>query len=419
MLNLLEQKAKDLDAQDPLKDLRKSFAVPQKIYFCSHSLGLPPAVLFDEMPKHLNMWSEFGAEGWFNEKCDWATFSDRRLLSPLSRLLGAKSSEVVVMNSLTINLHLMMTSFYHPTPQRYKILMDAPAFSSDLYAINSHLQLHGLDPEKALVILRPRRGNFCLSLDEIEQVLSQEGEQIALILLSPVNYLTGQALDMPKIIRLARQKQCFIGFDLAHAAGNVVLKLHEWGVDFAVGCSYKYLCAGPGSTGFAFVHERYHSTCLPRLSGWWGNDLQTRFQMQKKFIPSGDASGWQVSTPSMLSMIAFATSLQMYDQVGIESLRKKAELQALFLLELFDEISCKNLTLLTPRSLPERGCQTSFLIENFAECCLKELQKKNVICDFRPPNVIRVAPSPLYNTFYEIYKFACILSEILGGMKNE
>ena len=415
MINLLEKyqaKATQLDIQDPLKQFRRRFALPKDpntIYFCNNSLGLPAVTTFTRMQEQLQRWSELGVEGWFEGKSNWYGSFDTPLKEPLSHLLGAKYDEVIVMNSLTVNLHLLLVSFYQPTNVRFKILIEGPTFPSDLYAIKSHICHHGLDPDEALIILEPRFGEHLLRHEDIEQVLSEEGESIALVFLSSVNFLTGQVLEMESITSLAKSKGCLVGYDIAHAAGNIPLKLHEWGVDFAVGCSYKYLCSGPGGPGIAYVHTSHHDKQLPRFSGWWGNDPKTRFQMQlqAEFIPYGGAYSWQVSTPSILAMTPLVASLEVFEEAGIDNLRKKSELQTAFLLELLELVPSSFFEIITPKLPKLRGGQLSLLIHKNSGECLQNLEKRGVICDFRPPNIIRVTPSPFYNTFDEIYQFVC------------
>ncbi len=412
------KKALQLDEEDPLKQLRTCFVLPKDpntIYFCNNSLGLPAAASFNRMQEQLQRWSELGVEGWFEGKSNWYGSFDDLLRKPLAQLLGAEYDEVVVMNSLTVNLHLLLVSFYQPTKKRFKILIEGPAFPSDLYAIKSHIRHHGLNPDEALIILEPRLGEHLLCQEDIEYALSKEGESISLVFLSSVNFLTGQVLEMETITALAKSKGCLVGYDIAHAAGNIPLKLHKWGVDFAVGCSYKYLCSGPGGPGIAYVHSSHHDKQLPRFSGWWGNDPKTRFQMQlqTEFIPYGGAYSWQVSTPSILAMTPLAASLEVFEKAGMDHLRKKSELQTAFLLELLEFAPSSVFEMITPKSPRLRGGQLSLLIHKNSEGCLKNLEKQGVICDFRPPNIIRVTPSPLYNTFDEIYKFACRFFEVL------
>ncbi len=402
-----------LDAEDPLQPIRERFNLPkEKLYLCNNSLGLPPISAFTLMQEQLQRWAQVGVEGWFEEKAGWYTLFDNRLRGALARLLGAQEAEVIVMNSLTVNLHLLLVSFYRPTSNRYKILIESPIFPSDLYAIKSHLALHGWDPEKALIILEPRAGEYTLRHEDIEDALLRESSSLALVYFSSVNFLTGQVLDTQAITRKAKDVGAIVGFDLAHAAGNIPLQLHEWGVDFAVGCSYKYLCSGPGGPGLAYVHADHHEKKLFRLSGWWGNDPETRFQMQlqPEFIPFGGASSWQVSTPSILSMAPLIASLEIFDEIGMEAFRKKSEKLTTFLLQELAKLSSDKFTIITPT---ERGCQLSLLFKEDAENTLHRLEAEGVICDFRPPNILRVTPSPLYTSFAEIAEFVSRLRNCL------
>lgn len=411
----LKAKALNLDSEDRLKYLRDQFVIPQhKIYLCSNSLGLPTRASINDMQQQINTWSEHGAHGWFHGKNNWYTALDEKIRQSLSIILGACLDEVAMMNSLTINLHLLLTSFYQPTKTRYKILIDTPTFSSDLYAIKSHLTHHGLNPDDALLMVKPRDNELLLRQEDIEKTIRNHGETIALVFFSSVNYLTGQAFDMSAITQLAQSQGCIVGFDLAHAAGNVPLQLHNHQIDFAVGCSYKYLCSGPGAPGFIFVHSKHHDKQFARLSGWWGNDPLTRFNMHElpEFTPHGGARSWSVSTPSVLAMTPCVSALQILADTGIDNLRNKSEKQTTFLLEVLEHLLV-DYSVITPTNLQERGCQISLKINSNAEEIQKKLLKSNIVCDFRPPHVIRIAPSPLYNTFEEIYVFATILSRVL------
>lgn len=406
-----QAKAAQLDSQDPLKTFRSRFALPkdpQTIYLCNNSLGLPAVSAKAKMQEQMERWEELGVEGWFKGKTNWYKSYDILLRNPLAHILGAEFDEVIVMNSLTVNLHLLLVSFYQPKPARFKILIEDPIFPSDLYAIKSHIEHHGLNPDEALITVKPRVGEYLLRNEDILQVIEEQGESIALVFLSSVNFLTGQVIDMESITKLAKNKGCVVGYDIAHAAGNIPLHLHAWGVDFAVGCSYKYLCSGPGGPGIAFVHSAHHDKQLPRFSGWWGNDPHTRFQMQLQpdFVPYGGAYSWQVSTPCILAMTPLVASLEIFEEAGMDRLRKKSELQTAFLLELLELVPSTSFEIITPKDPQQRGSQLSLLIHQNCEQRLQDLEMKGLICDFRPPNVIRVTPSPLYTTFAEIYQFA-------------
>lgn len=411
-----KEMALKLDVQDPLRRFRQCFALPNnKIYFCNNSLGLPARAVSSQMDAQIQRWANLGVEGWFQEKNDWYTSLDEPLRKPLAHLLGAEYEEVIVMNSLTVNLHLLLVSFYQPTATRYKIVIDSPCFPSDLYAIKSHIRYHGLDPAEALMILKPRPGEHLLRHADIEKLFREQGTSVALVFLSSVNFLTGQVLDMPKISHLAKSQGCIVGYDIAHAAGNIPLKLHEWNVDFAVGCSYKYLCSGPGGPGIAYVHSSHHQSSLPRFSGWWGNDPNKRFQMhlEPEFLPYGGAYSWQVSTPSILAMTPLVASMELFQEAGIQAIRKKSELQTAFLLDLLKRLPKSYFEIVTPEDPQERGCQISLLLYHPAEKVLESLEKFGVVCDFRPPNILRVTPSPLYNTFEEIDHFVHLLAAAL------
>lgn len=420
-LQAYEQQAHELDRLDPLKGYRDLFCIPidehqqPKTYLCHNSLGLPTKKAFSLMNSELQRWAHLGVESWFQGKESWYSSFDEPLKKALAHLLGASQEEVVVMNSLTMNLHLLMVSFYQPTSERYKILIDDPTFPSDLYAIQSHLRYHGYDPEEALIAVKPRIGEHCLHEEDIETILEQHGQEIALVFLNPVNFLTGQVLDIQKLSQIAKRQGCIVGCDLAHAAGNIQLSLHKWDVDFAIGCSYKYLSGGPGSPGIAFVHARHHYREMPRFAGWWGNDPKTRFNMhlQPEFVAHGGAASWQVSTPSILALIPLLASLEIYHQAGMPNLREKSKKQTAYLQQLLSEIPGHHLELITPRGAEQRGSQLSLLIPNQAQHCLEKLEAKGIICDFRPPNIIRVTPSPLYNTFHELFHFACVFAEVL------
>lgn len=411
----------DLDHQDPLKEFRSRFTLPRSslheetIYLCSNSLGLPPTLTFKRMEEQLQRWATLGVTGWSQGTNHWSILIDTFLKKQLGTILGASADEVIVMNSLTINLHLLLVSFYRPTAKRFKILTDAPSFPSDLYAIKSQIEHHKLDPKEALIALKPRPGEDILRHEDIETILRAEGDSIALVFLNSINFLTGQALNMPLLTKRAQEMGCLVGFDVAHAAGNLPLHLTEWKVDFAVGCSYKYLCSGPGGPGLAYVHHSHFDEHLPRLTGWWGNNPATRFQMhlQPDFIPFGGASSWQVSTPSILALTPLIDSLQIISEAGMERIRQKGELQGAFLMELLDQLNSTRFEIISPRDPKQRGCQLSLRFHEGAKACLSRLLELGVICDFRPPEILRIAPAPLYNTYEEIAQFVDRLKQAL------
>jgi len=410
--------ANHLDAEDTLKEYRSRFYIPQKdgkdlIYFCGNSLGLQPKKAKEYIDSELEDWKEHGVEGHFVGKRPWFSYHTP-FEQPVSRLVGALPHEVVIMNSLTVNLHLMLISFYRPTKERHKILIEGGAFPSDNYAVESHLRNHGYNPDEALIELTPRAGEYTMRTEDILDLINKEGDSIALIMLGGVNYYTGQAFDMEAITKVGHQKGCLVGFDLAHAAGNLKLRLHDWGVDFAVWCSYKYLNSGPGGTSGAFVHERWaNSPEIPRLAGWWGYEESTRFKMEKGFKPSYGASGWQLSNAQILPMAAHLASLEIFDEVGMDALRAKSDLLTGFLDYLIRDNMQKHneesFTIITPAAPKDRGAQISLLALKNGKELFNKLTSKGIIADWREPNVIRVAPTPLYNTFEEVFRFVEVL----------
>jgi kynureninase len=410
--------ARQLDAADPLRSYRDQFAIPQRpdgqpvIYFCGHSLGLQPRAARTLVEQELDDWARLGVEGHFRGRTPWYSYHET-LRDTGARLVGGRPSEVVFMNGLTVNLHLLMISLYRPTRERFRILTDEPAFPSDRYALWSQVRYHGHEPRDALLTLQPRAGEHATRAEDIEHVLRRRGSEIALVLLNGVNFYTGQWFDMPRITALAHEYGCVAGFDLAHAAGNVPLQLHDWDVDFAVWCSYKYLNGGPGAVAGCFVHEKHGSNAaLPRLAGWWGTDPATRFQLPTPadFVPRPGADGWQLSNPPILSLAPVRASLELFDRAGMPALRAKSECLTGYLLYLLDRLPSRRFEVITPRNPAQRGCQLSLLDHGQPRDLLRALESEGVICDFREPNVIRVAPVPLYNTFHEVWSFAQLLA---------
>jgi kynureninase len=408
----------ELDQRDLLARYRAQFFIPRRpdgaasIYFCSHSLGLQPKSTRTAIERELESWAQHGVAGHFKGSPPWYTYQEP-LRSLMADLVGAQANEVILMNGLTINLHLMMTSFYRPTESRYKILIDEPMFPSDLYAVKSQLRLHGYDPRDALLSIGPRQGEHTIRMEDIEQTLYEHGREIALVLWSGVNFLTGQRFDLPRIVRSAKKHGCIVGADLAHAVGNVPLELHDWQLDFAVWCTYKYLNSGPGAIAGCFVNASHGENLdLPRLAGWWGNDPATRFRMQlePEFVPQPGAGGWQVSNPPILALAPIRASLEMFTAIGMPALRAKSECMTAYLEYLLDQLPSGAFELVTPRDPAARGCQLSLLIRDRPRDLLSDLEAEGVVADFREPNVIRVAPVPLYNTFHEIWTFARILA---------
>jgi kynureninase len=410
--------ARGLDEADPLGRCRELFHLPCRpdgsplVYFCSHSLGLQPRAVRGLMEQELDNWARLGVEGHFHGETPWYTYQEL-FRGPAARLVGARPDEVVLMNGLTVNLHLLMTTFYRPSPGRNKILVDEPTFPSDLYAVKSQLRQHGLDPADALLTLRPRPGEHAIRTEDIEEVLAGRGKEVALVLLSGVNFFTGQWFDLKRVAAAGKRQGCVVGFDLAHAVGNVPLQLHDWQVDFAVWCTYKYLNSGPGALAGCFVHEEHgRRTDLPRLAGWWGNDPATRFrmQLQPEFVARPGADGWQVSNPPILALVPLRASLAIYDEVGLPRLRAKSECLTGYLQYLLDQLPGGRFEVITPRDPAQRGCQLSMLVRDNPRELFLVLGEEGVIGDFREPNVIRVAPVPLYNTFHEVWTFARTLA---------
>ncbi len=406
--------ALDLDAADPLRRFRKQFLVPREsVYFCGHSLGLQPASVRALLGQELDDWADLGVDAHFKGRTPWYSYHEV-FREVGARLVGAAPGEVVMMNSLTVNLHLMLATFYRPTPDRYRILTDEPAFPSDLYALQSQVRHHGRDPETGLLSVRPRPGEHTLREEDVLQVLAERGQEIAVVVMNGINFLTGQWYDIPAITRAAHEQGCVVGWDLAHAAGNVPLALHDWGVDFAVWCSYKYLNSGPGAVAGCFVHEKHgHNRDLPRFAGWWGNDPATRFRMhlEPRLVPREGADGWQVSNPPILAMAPLRASLALFDEAGMPALRQKSERLTGYLEFLLGQLPSAKFEVITPRDPARRGCMLSILVHERPREFLTALERERILCDFREPNVIRVAPVPLYNTFQEVWRFARLLAE--------
>lgn len=400
--------ARSLDAQDPLKAFRKEFHFPKHkgkkaIYFCGNSLGLQPKATENAIKYELDYWKNHGVEGWFAGETPWLSYH-KNLSELAAPIVGAKPEEVIIMNTLTVNLHLMMVSFYRPTTQRFKILMEGGAFPSDQYAIESQVRFHGFDPSVSIIELTPREGEDCLRTEDILQVIENEGDTIALVLMGGINYYTGQLYDMEIITKAGHQKGATIGFDLAHAAGNVPLNLHDWNVDFAVWCTYKYLNSGPGGVSGAFVHERHFKKKLPRFAGWWGHDEGLRFKMEKGFIPMQGAAGWQISTAQVIPFAMHKASLEIFKKAGGMTVLREKAIKLTAFLEFILKQSSQNFKIITPQVLNERGTQLSILTDNNGKKLFDYLTENGVICDWREPNVIRLAPIPLYNSFEEVWR---------------
>ena len=401
-----------MDANDPLASFRERFHIPKRpngqdcLYFCGHSLGLQPRNAASYVEEELKAWAEFGVEGHFRGIHPWMPYH-RFLTSQMAAVVGAKPSEVVVMNSLTANLHLLMVSFYRPTRDRHKILIEHGAFPSDRYAVVSQLRTHGLDPAESLIELTPRQGESCLRDDDIQNLIGREGHSIALILLPGVNYATGQAFDLKDIVSAGHAQGCVVGFDLAHAAGNLPLQLHDSSADFAVWCSYKYLNGGPGCVGACFVHERHaRSWDVPRFAGWWGHDQETRFQMGPDFRPMEGAEGWQLSNPPILALAALRSSLDLFHEAGMERLRMKSIVLTHYLRYLLERNPSARFSIVTPREADRHGAQLSLQTASGGHAICERLAADGVIVDWREPDTIRAAPVPLYNSFVDVFEFA-------------
>ena len=409
----------EMDSKDPLAKYRKKFFIPKDkdgndcIYFAGNSLGLQPTTVQKYVKQELTDWQQLGVEGHFHAKNPWLSYHEKLTL-PITRIVGAKPIEVVTMNTLTVNIHLMLVSFYRPTSDRYKIVIEENTFPSDQYAVKSQIKFHGYHPEDSLIEIGPRAGETYIKTEDIETLIEQEGDKIALIFLGGVNYYTGQAFDMERITLVAHRKNIIVGFDLAHAVGNLVLKLHAWDVDFAVWCTYKYLNAGPGNIAGCFIHERFaNATDLQRFAGWWGQNKTTRFMMLADFDPIPGAEGWQLSNPPILALAALRASLEIFDEVGIEALREKSKLLTGYLEFLLDQITNEQISIITPRDEEQRGCQLSLRIIKDGKKVLQKLNESNIFCDWREPDVIRVAPTPLYNSFIDVYTFHLVLKDCL------
>ena len=407
--------ALSLDAKDELRKYRDKFHIPlqkngeEHIYMCGNSLGLQPKRTKEFLNQELEDWATFGVEGHFHAKNPWMPYHEF-LTESYAKIVGAKPTEVVAMNTLTVNLHLMMVSFYQPTEKRHKIIIEGDAFPSDIYAVESQIKHHGLSPATSLIKLRPRDGESAIRTEDIQTIIEREGDEISLIMLGGVNYYTGQVFDFENITKLGHAKGINVGFDLAHAAGNIKLELHKWGVDFAVWCSYKYLNSGPGSVAAAFVHEKHHATNLNRFAGWWGHNKEDRFKMPDSFNPIQSAEGWQLSNPPILSLAAIRASLSIFDEVGMDKLVAKSKELTNFLLFLLDSIETDRIEIITPE---ERGCQLSIRVKNGNKILFDSITEKGVVADWREPDVIRVAPIPLYNSFQDVFNFYNILKEEL------
>jgi len=412
--NTLEY-AREMDAKDPLRKFRDAFHFPnfhekEVVYFTGNSLGLQPKTVKSYIQEELDAWAKYGVEGHFMAKKPWFSYHEF-LTEKAAKVVGAKPAEVVITHSLTTNLHLLMVSFYQPKGNRTKIICEAKAFPSDAYALESQVKFHGLDLEKDLIEIAPREGEHLIREEDILSAIEEAGDTLAMVMIGGVNYYTGQLFDMKKITEAGHAVGAKVGFDLAHAAGNINLQLHDWGMDFAAWCGYKYLNSSPGGVSGMFVHERHaNSPELPRFAGWWGYDKETRFQMEPGFKPMYGAEGWQLSNAPVLGMAAHLASLDIFDEAGMDRIGAKRDVLTAYLESVIDSISERNadrctFEIVTPRDITKRGAQLSILAHGQGKALFDALTEQGVIADWREPNVIRIAPAPLYNSFEDCYRF--------------
>ncbi|MBX2844064.1 MAG: kynureninase [Flammeovirgaceae bacterium] len=422
------QFAKDLDFHDPLKDFKSEFYFPVKnkkpvIYFCGNSLGLQPKKAKDFIEKELAKWKKLAVDGHFEQPEPWVSYH-RKFLEVSCKLLGATPLEIAIMNSLTVNLHLMLVSFYQPTNTRFKIIMEGGAFPSDQYAIASQVEFHAqhlgenLSFENTIIELFPRKGEDILRTEDLIKAIKNCGDELALVIMGGVNYYTGQAYDMEAITSAGQEVGAFVGFDLAHAAGNILLNLHKWNTDFAVWCSYKYLNSGPGSTSGVFIHENHAENFkIPRFAGWWGHNQEERFLMEKKFKPMAGAEGWMQSNSQIFSIAPYLPSLEIFDKAGIDNLFEKSRKLTGYLEFLVNEINIEKgkevIKILTPKTPKDRGCQLSLVFLENGKKVFEELTNSGIVSDWREPDVIRIAPVPLYNSFSDVFQFYNVVRKII------
>jgi kynureninase len=419
--SLTPEFAHKMDQDDPLRDFRNKFYIPEKngkqvIYFCGNSLGLQPRSVSDYLSKDLEKWAKKGVDGHFEGDVPWID-ARKPSKAQLANLLGASELEVVAMNSLSVNLHLLMVSFYRPKGKKYKILTEAGAFPSDQYILESQVKYHGFSPDKAIIEAKPRPNEHVLRTEDILELIRSHKDDLALIMFSGVQYYTGQLFDMNAISKEAKANNIIVGFDLAHAVGNIPLQLHDWGVDFATWCSYKYLNSGPGNVSGIFVHQKHsNDNQLPRFAGWWGHNEEERFKMEKGFKHMQGADGWLVSNDNVLGLAAHQASLDLFAKAGIENLRRKSQLLTSYLeFAIRETISDTNsLEIITPLKPTDRGCQLSLLIQHKGKRVFDFWIEKDVVADWRNPNVIRLAPTPMYNSFQDVYEFSQILKNSLN-----
>ena len=401
-----------LDNQDNLSDAKKLFHIPKNsTYLCGHSLGLQPKKTSEFINQELEDWKNLGVLGHFEAKNPWYPYHEF-LNKQSANIVGALQEEVVVMNSLTVNLHLLLTSFYNPIGSKNKIIIDTPCFPSDRYAVNSHIKNRNLDVKKTLIELVPENGKNYLENNYIINQIEKHGNETHLILLSGVNYYNGQYYNIDLISKKAKEYDCIIGLDLAHAVGNVKLFLHDWDIDFAIWCGYKYLNGGPGAPGSAFINKRYLSKDIKRLEGWWGHNKESRFELKNTFETSNTAESWQLSNPPIFSMAALWSSLNIFDEIGMDSISLKSIKLTSYLYTLLSNIS--DVEILTPKNQDSRGAQLSIRLKNFDKNIYNKLIKNGFICDLRSPDILRIAPAPLYNSFEDVYNFSQYLNSLIN-----
>ncbi|NIG52033.1 kynureninase [Chitinophaga sp. Cy-1792] len=412
--------AKEQDQQDPLNRFREQFYFPQRngkdaIYLCGNSLGLQPKRVKAAIDQELSDWQEFAVEGYWRAKNPWLYYQ-QYCSGPLASILGASQKELTVMNTLTVNLHFMMLSFYRPTKQRFKVLMEAGAFPSDQYAVETQVRFHGFEPADAIIEVSPRPGENLIRIEDILDIINRESDSLALVLFGGINYYTGQFFDISAITAAAHAVGAYAGFDLAHVAGNIPVALHDWDVDFAVWCSYKYLNGGPGAVGGAFVHEKHSGNRgFLRLGGWWGNEESVRFKMEKGFVPKDSAEGWQQSTAQVFNMVSLKASLELFEEAGIGALRSKSIGMTNYLEFLLQQLKGINFEIITPNNCNERGAQLSLLFKDKGKEIHQRLTDAGIIIDWREPGVIRVSPAPMYNSYQDVFHFYEIIANIASN----
>ncbi len=411
--------AQHLDKVDPIQEMRNEYLFPQQngkpfIYLCGNSLGLQPKLAKEVLSKQLDNWQNLAVEGWFDGNSPWM-FYHKELKSLMAPIVGAKPIEVCPMNTLTVNLHLLMVSFYQPKGKKFKIIMEAGAFPSDQYAIESQVRFHGYDPSEAIIEVKPKEGEYTLQTADIIEAIHENGDEIALVLFGGVNYFTGQWFDMPAITKAGHEIGAVVGFDLAHAAGNVPLQLHEWDIDFACWCSYKYQNSGPGGISGIFVHEKHFSnTSLNRFAGWWGYKEKERFKMEKGFIPELGADGWQVSCTQVMPMALYHASLKLFEKAGfMNALRTKSKTLTNYLFFVINQVNSalgeEQFKIITPQNEADRGAQVSIIAKANGKTIFDELVANHVLGDWREPNVIRLSPVPMYNSFEDVFRTGDLL----------